>query len=475
MKGINRFIWAGLTVCLTTHGIDLPAGHVLEARLTSSVASDTSQPGDVVTAELISHAVVDGRIVVPHGAILYGRIKKAAPLGFGIKRGRASLGLDFDEVSVGNQRIPARMALAKIDTAREELNSSGDVNGISPAVSVSSALGAYAWRLVLLEPAVGAAVWAVKFTLAPAPDPEIRLPVGTEILVRVIESVAFPDAQERTPVASLDREEREEWRQRLEARPLRAERSSGSSADRINLLFAGDAYAIQRAFQAAGWTQGEARTPVSLAKTYFHMVQRKGYSTGPMSPMKFEGKDPDYTFQKMLNSYSRRHHLRVWHVGVSDHGLALWAVAATEDTDIHFSRKSKRWTHEIDENIDNERAKVVSDLLYTGCVDAASLIEVALLETPEFVTDGAVAGLRFNSCEEPQVMASASRRKDGNAFSRAVKAFCKDVVRSNFGQIAATGVHVPPQALTAKPVAGNHREAWARQQATLWTRRTTAE
>jgi hypothetical protein len=412
----------------------------------------------------------------PPRTILHGAVQKAAALGFGLKRGRATLSLGFHELSLpSGERIPLRMELVKVDTAREEIGGSGDVNGISPAVSVSSALAAYAWRLVLLEPALGAAVWAVKFALVPAPDPEVRLPVGTEILVRSVESVEYSGSVESAAIAALDPEESEEWKNWIESTPLRVARRSGELADRINLVLAGEGAAIRRAFGAAGWYEGEKQTPASVAKTYFHIVQRTGYPTGPMSLMKFEGKDPEVTFQKTLNTYSRRHHLRIWRAGVSSSGTPLWAVAATEDTDIHFSKRSKNWTHGIDANIDNERAKVLSDLLYTGCVEAASLIEVAPIHTPEFVTDGAVAGLRFNACEAPRTMAAIPAKRGGNVFYRGVKAFCQDVVRSNFGQIAVTGAHVPPQAFAAKAEPENHRGVWARQQATLWKRRTGVE
>lgn len=469
-------VWAGILACQYVYAAELPAGHVLEVRLTTGVSSDRSKPGDAVTAELISPVAIDGKVLIAPGALLHGTVKKAAALGFGLKRGRASLAIGFHELCLpSGARIPLRMDLVKVDNAREEIDSSGDVNGISPAVSVSSALAAYAWRLVWLDPPVGAAVWAVKFALAPAPDPEVRLPVGTEILVRAVDSVEHPAFTESDPLRALEVEESDEWRRWLESTPLRIVRKSGEPGDRINLVFAGEAAAIRRAFEASGWSVSEKRTAVSLAKTYFHIVQRKGYTTGPMSPMSFEGHDPAFTFQKTLNTYARRHHLRIWRAGSTTFGSPLWAVAATEDIDIRFSKAAKNWTHEIDGNIDNERAKVVSDLFYTGCVEAASLIAVAPVSSPEFVTDGAVAGLRFNSCHAPRKMAAVSRRSGGNKFYRTVKAIYRDAVRSNFGQIAVTGAHVPPQAFASKPEPQDHRGAWAQQQVTLLNRSTGAE
>jgi hypothetical protein len=473
----NRFVWAAILAPIGLYGAELPAGHLLEVRLLAKVASDESRPGDRISAELISPVVVNGQVVVPAGAIVLGRVKKASALGFGLRRGRAALGLDFDELSLPSEQIvEIRTTMAKVDTARENLNEAGHVDGISPAMSASSALGAYAWRLVILEPGIGAAVWAIKFALAPAPDPEVRLPVGTEILIRLTHPVEVPDWEDKRLLATLDPAETAELRERLESVPLRVRRKSGELADRINVVIAGEADALLRTFAAAGWSFGEKQTPMSLAKTYYHIVQRKGYPTGPMSPMTFDGNTPDFTFQKTLNTYARRHHLRIWRAGTLSSGTPIWAAAATEDTTVNFSQKKKFWTHEIDLNIDNERAKVVSDLLYTGCVEATSLVDVIPLDTPEFITDGAVAGIRLNSCDEPRAMVVASASKpSGNAFYRGLKAICKDAVRSNFGNIAVTGAHAPPQALASRPASANHREVWAQQQSSLLNRRAAVE
>jgi hypothetical protein len=60
-------------------------------------------------------------------------------------------------------------------------------------------------------------------------------------------------------------------------------------------------------------------------------------------------------------------------------------------------------------NVDNERAKVVNDLVYTGCVDAAELMDRSWVPRElkgsngwPMQTDGAVAVLELNPCRDPQ-------------------------------------------------------------------------
>lgn len=75
---------------------------------------------------------------------------------------------------------------------------------------------------------------------------------------------------------------------------------------------------------------------------------------------------------------------------------------------ITWAFRNNRLIHVIDRNIDNERAKIINDLVYTGCVDAAQLVsrpwvpQQAKVATGEMIhTDGAVAVLELNPCRTP--------------------------------------------------------------------------
>ena len=80
----------------------------------------------------------------------------------------------------------------------------------------------------------------------------------------------------------------------------------------------------------------------------------------------------------------------------------MWVCAATHDTGIDFSEQGRNFTHKIDGQIDHERAKVVSDLLFTGLVQGLSLVERPDVPTDLFNatgdqlhTDGKMAVVSF--------------------------------------------------------------------------------
>ena len=85
--------------------VTLPAGTPLALTMTTSLASDSSQVGDEVTATL-SHAVfVDGRAVLPAGAALAGVVTAVEEPGR--VKGRARLAFDLRSITVGGTRYVA--------------------------------------------------------------------------------------------------------------------------------------------------------------------------------------------------------------------------------------------------------------------------------------------------------------------------------------------------------------------------------
>jgi hypothetical protein len=100
----------------------------------------------------------------------------------------------------------------------------------------------------------------------------------------------------------------------------------------------------------------------------------KGYPTAPVSTLLFQGNQPDFVFQKSLNTISKRHHIRIWRFGTAD-GVPLWLGAATHDTGVAFQRDTFSFTHRISPQIDVERTKVANDLHFTGCVEPPVLVD----------------------------------------------------------------------------------------------------
>jgi hypothetical protein len=56
-------------------------------------------------------------------------------------------------------------------------------------------------------------------------------------------------------------------------------------------------------------------------------------------------------------------------------GKPVWVIAATHDTGINFSEQNRTFIHKIDSAIDRERAKVVTDLLFTEMVQSLALVD----------------------------------------------------------------------------------------------------
>jgi hypothetical protein len=80
-------------------------------------------------------------------------------------------------------------------------------------------------------------------------------------------------------------------------------------------------------------------------------------------------------FEKLNNTFSKRHHLRIWLRPDRYLGRPVWVCAAAHDTGIDFSAQDRTFIHKIDSQIDLERSKVVNDLLLTGKVQSLLMVD----------------------------------------------------------------------------------------------------
>jgi opacity protein-like surface antigen len=156
-----------------------------------------------------------------------------------------------------------------------------------------------------------------------------------------------------------------------------------------------------------------------------------------MSILVLDGKDPDYAYAKTLNTFSKRHHLRIWTTRQTWNGQQVWTSSSTHDIGIGFSKKDKTFIHLIDSNIDNERAKVVNDLIYTGCGTGEELI-----------TDRRIAVLQLNDCQhaidEASGQENVALRTHGNRLDRTTRqtvlTLKNNIMRDNVGVMAYSGI-----------------------------------
>ena len=90
-------------------------------------------------------------------------------------------------------------------------------------------------------------------------------------------------------------------------------------------------------------------------------------------------------------------------------GHTVLTASSTQDIGIAFSKKQKTFIHVIDQHIDNERSKMVNDLVFTGCVESLDMVERPWVPQDAYnstgdrlLTDGEAAVIRISDCQSPQ-------------------------------------------------------------------------
>jgi hypothetical protein len=427
-----------LLLSLPISGQELPAGTALEVRLSDATGSRFSHRGEQIEATIIAPVAVQGRILVPQGSKLLGSVANATAIGLGLKHSTASIAYDFHTLRLpGGAAIPVNTRLIEVDTAKEDVDEFGTVHGIHPIVGLSSGLAFYTVPLLLIEPTIGAPACAVKSVIAPSANPEIYFPSGTEMIFRLTTAVTIPAPETgfQAPTQSFRRDDLTSIGHLLKNSPPRAYMGSRAS-DIVNVLLIGTRRQLDRAFHASGWSRAQRKSPMSLYRMYHALSKRHGYSRAPMNELTLDGVPAAFVHQKSLDTVQKRHHVRFWQY---PQRANMWLGAAAED--IGFRFELTHWTHSTDSHIDSERAKVVNDLVFTGCVNAAGLLSRAretLMQDPQaehpIVTDGDVAVIRLNDCIHPNLMAGVGETPSlhqRRRLIRALKAFRDDFVRSN--------------------------------------------
>ena len=88
----------------TTGSVTVPAGTRLSVRTIDAIDSAKNHVGDRFEASLEEPVTVDGRVVVPKGASVYGRLEEAKTSG--TFTGRSELRLALTEIVVNGQTVP---------------------------------------------------------------------------------------------------------------------------------------------------------------------------------------------------------------------------------------------------------------------------------------------------------------------------------------------------------------------------------
>jgi hypothetical protein len=426
-----------LGLCATTgaFGCDnVPAGETLWIRLTAPVSTYTAKVGDPVHAVLTQDLVCDDEVVAPMGTPVEGVVRSRHKVGWGIRHETASLELEFTRATV---RSGVDIALAarveEVENAREAVHK-GVIKGIRSSDTFQGTVNSRLIHLPTWNPYSDSVLIVYKAVFPIFPEPEIYYPAGTDIRLRnTTEIAAAPVIPSNLHESSApDRAESDRLDELVEPMPVRTMTAKHLDADLVNIVFLGSEEQVKSAFHEAGWNNADAHSKRTWGKNLYALLNNSGYAQQPMMTFYLNGKPEDMDWQKNLNSYGRRDHLRVWKWTATGTNDSVWVTSSTHDTGAALSVKYEGFVHHIAADVDDERSTVIRDLNFAGCVKSVNY--VARPEMPIgthnatgdlMLTDGAVAVVRLKDCRpddpESSSVQKASAYKPGNKVFRYIR------------------------------------------------------
>jgi hypothetical protein len=419
--------------CPQSRGQEVPAGTIFEVRLREGVSSRTAKRGNSLHATLVAPVQQEGRTLLPAGTRVNAAVDRAHGVGLGFVRDRASLRIRFDSiVTRSGQVLPIDAQLLEVENARETLRHDGTIVGIRATDSYGHQATGMVSSLAAIDPLLTLFAFAGSSSVLRFPEAEINYPAGTEFRIKLLKPVNLPEIDASAARAITTSEvERASLSTFVTGLPYRTRtQHKNAPSDVTNLVFLGTQEQLVAAFHLAGWAIADRRDSASEYRTVQALAEDRGYPDGPVSLLLLDGKKPALVFEKTLNTVEKRHHLRVWLVANQWNGQTAWTSAATHDTGIGFAKKTV--IHRIDPQVDNEREKVVDDLLFSGCVDGFEMVErprvpraTSNASGDRLLTDGRAAVLHLTNCERPgtESTGALASRASGNPFFRGVRQF----------------------------------------------------
>jgi opacity protein-like surface antigen len=406
---------AWIALACSTHTAsarELPAGKILEIRLTKSLASFSSRKGNEVDGVVIAPVQAEGRIVIPMGAKVTGVVRDVNRVGSALIHESASIDIDFNKLTLSDGAVvPLITRLTEIENARESVDQHGRVKGIRSTGTLGYRANNVIAGFAMFDPIAYLYVNVAAARVLRFSEPEIWFPAGTEISIKLLSPVTLTNVY-KSPVPPIrtSQQGNADLRRLLRDLPFRtATATSNKPSDLTNLVFLGSPEAVKRAFQAAGWVQADRLNTITGFLTLRSIAENQEYRSAPMSTLLLDEQRPYFEFSKTLNTFAKRDHTRIWLRSEKWRGSSVLTASSTQDIGIQLSRRNKTFIHVIDTHIDGERTKIVNDLVFTGCVDEAELfprpwvpMDARNATGEELKTDGRIAVIKFNDCKHPR-------------------------------------------------------------------------
>ena len=445
----------------------VPAGTKLEIRLQQPISSYKTPKGTKISGVLVAPVTDSGDMLLPLGTTVEGSVVSVRKVGIGVVHETARIQLQFDRVVLSDgESVPLQCRITEVENAREAVDADGRIKGIRSTATLSNRASGVLGSLAFGDPIAAIFTTAASASVLRFSEPEISLPAGTELIAELTAPIVLPKAEPiLVPPIATTASERTDLGHLVEELPFRTYTNKDHiPSDITNLIFIGTAGAVERVFAASDWVQVDSLTAESTYATIRSVAENQGYKSAPMSTLLLGGQAPAYAYAKTLNTFSKRHHLRIWASSLKWNEQIVWTSSSTHDTGIGFSKKNKTFIHLIDTHIDNERAKVVNDLIFTGCVSSVQLVARPWIPKDakngtgeELITDGRVAVLQLNDCRGPQdttLLAGNSLPVHGNRADRVTRqtvlTLKNNIMRDNAAVMAYSGVRTGVSELKKK-------------------------
>jgi hypothetical protein len=451
----------------------VPAGTTLWVQLTSNLSSYDSKPGTRVQAVLEDDIKCENEVILPIGTRIEAQIRRVQKVGWGIRHETAAIDLEFDRVlPEGDSPAEISARVVEVDNARESVKK-GVIHGIRATDTPQGRINSRLKHLPTWNPYSDAVLITFKAAFPIFPEPEIYYGPGTELRLELTSALHLPSAAESPSISNddLSSEDILALDEIALSEPERTYTRQHKIADVINLALLGTREQVETAFHRANWVGSDPFSKRAFFSQFYALLNDSSYAQAPMMPMLVDERLPDLTFQKSLNSFSKRDHLRVWQSEETLEGSPVWVAAATHDVGASLSVRRQRFVHHIEADIDQERAKVIRDLRLTGCVESVYLAPRPDVPrhtsnaTHEAVsTDGELAVLRLKDCpSDARTTAPPNiQARPGNRVFRYVRCqiltFRSDIWRANIiyglydlGRIMVTANNHRSAAATTNP------------------------
>jgi hypothetical protein len=396
----------------TSPNADLMPGLTLRLRLDAAVYSDRSRTGDPIEATVTyplcktgeNISCKDGELLIPPGTKVNGTVLFAqkAPN----KYSRPLLVLDFSNiVHMPDKRSPLYAHVLAVDNARETVRNNEILGIIQPHASKKLSIAMAA--IGAGNPIAGYAIKGVQTVYGLSMRREIAYPAGTDIQAQIVRYSILKEKLAWTgwPQLTVD----SQLQHLVFNAPMRTTATNGTPSDPTNLMFIGSEQELIAAFSEAGWLQANDLNVKSAMKVATATLRQTGYNDAPMSTLLLQGQPPNLVFQKALNTFARRHHLRMWKVKQDYNGRNVWVAAATHDIATTSERAGTKWSHRIDPHIDREREWVETDLLFIGTAKARAQVDrpkapkqLSNATGDDIVTDGKMSVVELARRSAPQ-------------------------------------------------------------------------